>query len=67
MGISTKIIVPVNGHTKQELDGAATKSFVSWNRLMPQLKQAVTMKGNEEIVGLEVADDGVTVVLNYKD
>jgi len=66
MGITTKILVPVNGHTEAELKGTNVKSFVSWDRLMPDIKHKIMAKGNEEVVGLEVADDGITVVIGYK-
>ncbi len=67
MGTTTEIIVPVNGHTETEMKGTMMKSFVSWNRILPDIKHLITSKGNEEIIGLEVDETGVTVLIDYKN
>lgn len=61
------ILVPVNGHTEKELKGTAVKSWVSWSRLLPEIKHLIMQKGNEDIVGLEVDENGVSVSIDYKD
>jgi hypothetical protein len=62
-----ELLVPVNGHTQAEMLGTITKSFVSWNRLMPFIKNAVVVKGNEEVIGLEISENGISVIIDYKD
>ena len=61
------IKVPLDGHTAKEMEGVVTRSWVSWHKLLPYIKHEIVQKGNEEVVGLEVADDGVTVVIEYKN
>jgi len=60
------ILVPSVGHTEAELKTGGTKSFVSWDRILPDIKHKIMLKGTEEIVGLEVDEDGITVTIEYK-
>lgn len=60
------LLVPLNGHTEDELIGTNVKSSVSWDRLIPVIKHLISQKGNEEIIGLEVDENGVTAVIKYK-
>lgn len=64
--VKHEILVPVNGHNEAGMLSTNVVSFVSWHRLLPAIKNAVTVNGNEEIVGLEVSAEGITVLIKYK-
>ena len=43
-----------------------TQSFISFNRLMPQLKELVALKDDEEINGIKIDNYGIHVSLSFK-
>jgi len=57
------LVVGVNGHTAEEAKKEMTRSFVSWNRLAPEIANLVRTKHNEKIVGFEIDENGILVML----
>lgn len=44
--------------------GAVTKSFVSYKRLLTEsIEEAIRLRPNEKIIGLEIQSDGVSVLI----
>lgn len=49
-----------------EIGLTGTTAFVSWERMLPYLKNAVNLKPSEQIRGFIADEDGVKVLIEYK-
>lgn len=45
-------------------DGSGLTAFVGWDRLRPYLEEAIGLKPHEQIVSVEVSDQGLDVRLS---
>jgi len=56
-----KIIKSFNGKLKHEIKSTGTFCYCSWERLKPLLDSAVMLKDGEQITGLIIDEDGISV------
>jgi len=49
-----------------EMELTGVTSFVSWERMLPYLKNAVNLKPSEQVRGFIIDEDGVKVLIEYK-
>ena len=50
----------------EKMDIAGTTGYVSWERLLPYIKQSISLKPSEELRGLEIDENGIKVLINIK-
>lgn len=50
----------------KSMETTGVTSYVSWERLMPYIKQSVNLKPSEELRGIEVDDNGIKVLIDTK-
>ncbi len=59
------MIIPLaSDKTKQDLQGAYTANFCSWDRLKDYLGLAAGIKHGERIVGVDVDESGVRIIID---
>lgn len=59
------IVKSLSNKTVSEVKEAALTNFISWERLRPYLEEAIGKRHYENVIGIEVDVEGITVKIEH--
>lgn len=49
------------------LDGTQVKTFIHWETIKPHIEEFIGINGTEYVKGVRATNDGIEVILGYKE